>query len=455
MKSLLVLLFVSLTATAFAKDQAMDTTLDENGWNVVAEQDASAQLAHFVLVIRSGSLSDPVAFPGLAGFTGKALLRGTKTRPYRELMDAIERMGGSLSVSVDQSATTFRGKVLASQMDAFIDLLRDIFTFPAFEAQEMLALRGIVQGEIRSELQDGRKAAGRAVMQRIYRGTEMELPPQGTVASIAKITRVEAEAFFKSHYVRENIVIGVSSPLAVADAVKKITRGLNTIGHGASDARPIPAPSIRGRHAIIVNRSDMATTPMFFAVPGISDADGSSLELDLGNFVFGADFTSRLIQVLRAEHGWTYGAYSAFDQLLEPKAEPGLFSIYTFPSVQFTGDCMTTALSMFDKYVAAGITEEEFQSARDALANRYPFSMDTSEKRLDLRMREILTGRAYETPDHYRARLAALTREKVNATIAAKTSTDSVAISLVGDAETLRPYLIALPKIQTIETIEF
>ena len=44
----------------------------------------------------------------------------------------------------------------------------------------------------------------------------------------------------------------------------------------------------------------------------------SMLALETGNFVFGEDFTSRLMQVLRNENGWTYGVYSGFNQLMGP-----------------------------------------------------------------------------------------------------------------------------------------
>jgi hypothetical protein len=49
------------------------------GWTLVTEQDTNSLITQIRIVVRSGSLSDPSGMPGLANFTARALLRGTKT----------------------------------------------------------------------------------------------------------------------------------------------------------------------------------------------------------------------------------------------------------------------------------------------------------------------------------------------------------------------------------------
>src|SRR5271156_4184660 len=111
-------------------------TSDNTGWTFVTEQDPSAALSHIRVVVRSGSVSDPAGFPGLAHFTARALLRGTQTRPFQELNNSIETLGGSISVSVDQTQTVFNATVLTQNLDSFLDLVRDVMTNPAFDVAE-------------------------------------------------------------------------------------------------------------------------------------------------------------------------------------------------------------------------------------------------------------------------------------------------------------------------------
>ena len=145
---------VAMTTVAVPAGRA-----DSKGWNIVSEQDPGAALTHIKFVIRSGSLSDPAGKSGLAYFTARGMLRGTQTRPYQDLNNAIESLGGSISVSVDQTQTVFDTTVLTSDLDNFLSILRDVFTNPAFSVSDMNMLQKILFGEFRVSLQDGQTVA--------------------------------------------------------------------------------------------------------------------------------------------------------------------------------------------------------------------------------------------------------------------------------------------------------
>ena len=226
------------------------------------------------------------------------------------------------------------------------------------------------------------------------------------------------------------------------------------LAEGSLDQPRLPAPTLQGKRAVLVDRKQMSTSPLMIAVKGVSDSDPDLLPLEVGNFIFGADFTSRLMQVLRAENGWTYGAYSGFNQLFSPQAEAGVFSLYTFPSVEFASLAIQKALAMLEEYVQAGLSEDDFHEAIEALSNRYAFEVDTVEKRLNLKLREILTGHLYDSPESYRGKLGALTREQVNSVILRRTLLSDWAVSVVGDAETLLPVLNSLPGIESVEVLD-
>lgn len=426
---------------------------DKDGWTLITQQDPTASLVHIRIVVRSGSLSD-LNEPGLAYFTARAVLRGTKTRPYQELNNSIETLGATISATVDPTKTVFTATVLNQNLDSFLDLLRDVLTNPAFAVTEMNLLQKILYGELRSDLQESRNVAARALMQLAYVGLPLQNPVHGTVDSVSKITPQDATGFFKAHYSRENMVIAVTSPLTPADLTAKLQMKLDSVPHGTLDAQKQPASVIKGRQVVIVDQKGLSTVPIFMATAGASDADPDLFSLEAGNFIFGADFTSRLMQVLRAENGWTYGAYSGFGQLLSPQAEAGLFSIYLYPSAEHFGDAVAKALSMFEDYAHSGLTADELAFAKESLTNRYPFQLDSAEKRLDQTLRSSLTGRPLLTVDQYAAQVAALDLTKLNAAIAVRTDVQDIAIAVVGDAATLKPVLAALPGVKSVTVVQ-
>lgn len=443
--------FASFQSPVRAEDAV---TMNNAGWTFVTEQDPQSLLSRVQIVVRSGGLSDPAQLPGLAHFTARALLRGTKTRPFKDLTESIERLGASLAVRVDQDRTYLDGVVLSQNLDGFLDLLRDVLTQPAFDTKELLALQNMVQGELKVRLQDSRTLAARGMLKLAYRGTLAENYPLGTVRSVGRITPQDVDRFFRARYVRENIVVGVTSPFTRDQIVAKLASKLDSVPQGAVDAPAVPTPSLQGRRAMIVERKGMSTIPLFIAVNGVGEQDADLMALRVGNFVFGADFTSRLMQILRAENGWTYGAYSGFSQILQGKKEPGLFSLYTFPSAEFAALAIPKALSLLEEYSQAGVTEAEFEDARGALGLRYAFELDTAEKRLDLRMREVLNGHPNLSPEQYRAGLTSLRLEGVNRTISQKVKTEDLAIVAVGDPMILKPILSSLPGVESVEVID-
>jgi zinc protease len=429
------------------------TASDTTGWTIVTEQDPGAAITHLQFIFRSGSLSDPADKPGLAYFTARALLRGTLSRPYQELNHSIETLGAAIGVDVDPTQITYNASVLTENLDAFLDLMRDVLTQPAFSATDLGFLQKTVVGELSASLQDVRTLASRAVMKTIYKGMPLENPVEGTQSGISKITPQDASAFFRTHFVRENLIIGLTTPLTQIEAAAGIQSKLVSLPHGKLNAPTLPAPVFKGIQAVIVDRKDTETVPVFIVSPGVSDADPELLALETGNFIFGDDFTSRLMQVLRAQNGWTYGAFASYQQLLKPSAKAGVFSSYMFPAAEHIGLAVAKALSMFQDYASHGITADELKFATRAQVNRYPFQQDSAEKRLAQKTRKLLTGRDTLAPAEYSARIGRLGLAQVNSTIAAKTNFRDLLIAAVGDAAVLRPILEALPGVTSVRVV--
>jgi zinc protease len=404
--------------------------------------------------MRIGSLSDSSDRSGLAHFTARALLRGTHKKSFQELSLAVEILGGSISVNVDQSETMFRASVLTENLEPFLDLLHEILTEPRFDEEEFEMLKKILEGELEQSLQDPRALVSRALLQTAFRGTGLAQPAEGTLKGLEKIGLGDLKSFFAEHYSRANLIFGVTSATAEKKLSEMLKERLETLPSGKRVDQTFPVSSFKGRSAVVVERDEMSTVPLFLAIPGVSDSDPEMLSLEVGNFIFGDDFTARLMQVLRNQNGWTYGAYSGFAQLLGPKKQAGLFSVYLFPSAEFVEKAAPKTLELLENYSKNGLNEQEFEFAREALLNRYPFRLDSPEKRLTLRLREIVTGRKYLQPDEYRKQLSCLERSQVNDTIAKRTGVENLIISAAGDPSALEPILATLPGVGSVQKIE-
>jgi zinc protease len=421
---------------------------------LVIEPSTSKFLTHFQIMMRIGSLSDPESHSGLAHFTARALLRGTRTKSFQELSLAIEILGGSISVNVDQSETMFRASVLTQNLEPFLDLIQEILTEPRFDGDEFEMLKKILEGELEQSLQDPRALVSRALLQTAYVGTGLARPSEGTLQGLEKIELGDLKKFFTEHYSRSNLLFGITGATPENELRTLVTERLNTLPSGKRTEQGFPVSVFQNRKTVLIERDEMSTVPLFFAIPGVSDSDPEMLALEVGNFIFGDDFTARLMQVLRNQNGWTYGAYSGFAQLLGPKKQAGLFSVYLFPSAEFVEKAAPKTLELLENYAQNGLNEQEFEFAREALFSRYPFRLDSPEKRLTLKLREIVTGRKFLQPSEYRKQLSCLERKQVNDTIAKRTSTRNMIVSAAGDVSKLEPVFAGLSGFEGVQKIE-
>ena len=132
-----------------------------------------------------------------------------------------------------------------------------------------------------------------------------------------------------------NVLIAVSSSKPEAELKSILEKAFVGLPEGPRVATPpLPFHPIKGRTLFVVDRKGSSTTELAIGHLGIKADDPDREALETGMFVFGSDFTSRVPNVLRKEHGWTYGAYASYQLLDLPRKNGGAFLLYSFPRAE-------------------------------------------------------------------------------------------------------------------------
>lgn len=450
-------LLMSLSGgAALAKDSAHSSPRV-----IVIPQAPGSPLVTLDLIFRKGSVSDPLQASGLTQLTTRALLRGTKKKTAEELNFEIERLGAKLTVGVDTTLTHLHGVVLKKNLATYFKLLGELLTSPRFEERELEILKKTLLGEIDTTYENVRALGKQAVLNASLPMAAAR-PAFGRKSEVSKISREQVILRHQEVFAQDNLIAIVSGALNEAElrsAVKGLIRTLPSrtphlpLGKlGSQESAAIqapfkkaddrlPDPQLKGQRALIVPKEGLSTVPLYLVLRGIQDQSPDALALEVANFAFGADFTSKLMQELRNKTGWTYGAYSSFFHLVSPKPETGLFSIYTFPSTEFIQLAAPRTAELLLEFLTTGISESEFEMARNALARAAPFEMDTAEKRVGLAIRDALGGLPLESTLQRVKRLKALTHAQVQEALRKNLSVKGLLIALVGDPKILRPAL--------------
>ncbi|GAA3759424.1 M16 family metallopeptidase [Terriglobus aquaticus] len=347
-----------------------------NGMTILLLEKHEVPLVAVNLVLRSGSVADPVGKEGLASITAALLRRGTASHTAEQFSNAIDSIGMQYGAGVlldsSQVSTNFLKKDQATALALFTDTVLHP-TFPEAEFTKLLAQR---QDAVRSAKDNPQAVLGFYYRAFLYGNNPYGRPSSGDENSLKHITREDVLAFYKTNYTPANAILAVSGDF---DA-RAMRSALDAAFAGWQGKAPAPAPltamaPLKGRRVLLVDKPD--ATQSYFAVGniGINATDPDRGQLDVVNELFGGRFTSLLNTELRIKTGYTYGASSSFSE----NRVAGPFTIATFTRNATTGPAIDKTLEVLDTARAQGFTSNQLLSAKNTIAGTLPPELETAQ----------------------------------------------------------------------------
>jgi len=107
-----------------------------NGLKLMIVEQHELPLADFVLLVGSGSTTNPLAKTGVANLTAAMLREGTTTRKSLEIADQIAFLGIGLNSSSSWESSTISLHTPIAQLDSGLALFADVALHPSFPANE-------------------------------------------------------------------------------------------------------------------------------------------------------------------------------------------------------------------------------------------------------------------------------------------------------------------------------
>jgi zinc protease len=227
----------------------------------------------------------------------------------------------------------------------------------------------------------------------------------GTDQSLSRLTVDLARHEQQRTVTRDPAILGLAGDID-DELAAQITAQLAARLPGAPPRAPadltLPAP-LRGRRLILVDKPRRTQSQILFGQVGPRFGSEESIALLPVEAAFGGMFTSRLMQAIRVERGWSYGAGCK----LARGRGAHWFRVHLAPSADVTPDALALALSMYEQLCSGGITSDELEFASGFLCGGHAFSRATARQRL----RDSLRGEIFglpagfheQLPEHIRA----------------------------------------------------
>ncbi|WP_053739291.1 pitrilysin family protein [Nocardia sp. NRRL S-836] len=294
-----------------AELSTVDTTLP-NGLRVIAVQRATVPMVEVRLRVpfadpaRPGSGSTHAA---QAEILANTVLTGTATRSRVAIDTELALVGGELDAVVDPERLSFTGNALATGFGTVLDVLRDVLTDAAYPAEEVERERGRLVERI-TIARSQPNVIAREALQRVLYGDHPYAKEMPEADEVAAVSRDDVLALHRKALLPKGSTLVVVGDVEPAEAVAQIGAALES-WQGEDEAVQLPPlPPVKGGDVLLVHRAGAVQSQIRLAAQAIPRTDERYPALQLANLVFGGFFSSRLVENIREDKGYTYGARS-------------------------------------------------------------------------------------------------------------------------------------------------
>lgn len=410
-----------------------------NGMRLLVVQNRALPVVNLDLYVRSGAAADPADRLGLAQMTAALLDKGTPTRTAVQIAEAVEGVGGSMGAFSGADNVTLSVGVLSDQLPLAFELLSDAARNPTFPEQELETSRAQQIAGLRASLGQPGTLASRMFDQQVY-GAGHPYGRQRTPQSVAALTRDDVVAYHRAHFVPSNTLLVVSGDVTPAQAQEMAQRYFGSWSGGAAPEDRFAPPPARGRTEIyLVHRPNSVQSSIYVGNPGLQADNPDYYAAQVLNMVLGLSGDSRLEEILRGQHGWTYGARSRYNRLLGG----GTYLATTDVRVAVTDSALAELMVQLRRIRDEAVPQAELDRAKSFLVASFPGTVETSNQAATSLAATRLLGLPAEHLTSYPERIAAVTVADVQRVARQYLQPESAVIVVVGDAaqilERLRP----------------
>ncbi|MBP7738281.1 MAG: insulinase family protein [Spirochaetes bacterium] len=355
----------------------VEKSILKNGIRVFCIRDELPQVT-VIASIGFGKLYEKKESAGISDVIARAIsLGGSKNYPGPALHEAVDSMGGRLSVASSWEGTVISLKVLERFKKEAFAIVADLVANPAFDQRSLDTAKGLVADSIRRKYDDPAEIGFERVRDIIFGGEGYGSMP--TAEKVGAYTVEDVKRLWGTYCAGRNIMIGVSSSMDCAEANSLCREHFSAVapGFGSSydaDRTAILARVKASRGKIFFYQKDIPQSMVIVGTvaPDVSYAGGYALEIM--NFILGGgSFNSRLMTEIRVKRGLAYAVQS----IMKFRYKTGVFLAFAQVENKTLGEALGLLNQNIDRIAHEKISGEEMEWARKSTTNSFVFQFDT------------------------------------------------------------------------------
>ena len=450
--------------------QIVKTTLS-NGLKVWLVEDKKLPYLDFTILFGEGLSRDLKSTPGAMYLLSQMLDKGTDKHTEVELLNAVELLGASIDVSLDQDSISLSMEGLSDLHESVLDLFSEVVMSSVlprsvFEREKKKAVDSL---KISSE--NFSRFADRILVKYLFENHPYGHYPMGTVEGLKSVTYESVRDLYKSIFQKEKALLVVSGNYP-AGIIKKLENSFQewkshsvqnkkvqsdnsskkTAAAGRDAGVKQAASGFNRSPVLLVDQPAAVQSEIRVASPCLHKAHPDYLAFVLANYVLGGSMTSRLMADLRVKRGFTYGVAS----ILTALKHTGALTVKTAVRNQVLGEAIKETRKILEAFLDKGITEEELKTAKMSIKLKF-ISATQSADNYGAYLADNLFILGVDE-DYFRSlfkNLSSLSREEVNRVIKKHFHLNQVKILVLSPAGQVKAQLKSYPNLVVKSYSEF
>lgn len=406
-----------------------DRTLD-NGLRVLAARRPGVPMVE--LRLRVPFAGDDPTHPAIAELASSTLLTGTAGRDRVAIDDELAAVGADLGVSVDPERLLIGGSGLAEGLTVVLEVLADVLTGATHPDAEVSRERERLVERISVARAQPRTIA-REALQRKRFGDHPITREMPTGDEVAAVTAEQVRALQAVALVPRGSILVLVGDIDTAAAIAEVDKALAGWTSDTTARELSPPPALTPGDLLLVHRPGSVQSQLRLTAPALRREDPRYAALQLANLVFGGYFSSRWMENIREDKGYTYGAHSGTEFV------PGgaVLGVDTDVASDVTAAALLETRYELGRLTAVPPTAAELEAARSYAVGSLLISLDNQGGLASTLSALAADGIDVDWLRGHPARLDAVTVEEVAAVALEFFAPTAFTGVVVGDADVI------------------
>jgi len=379
----------------------------------------------------------------LSDIAAELLREGAGDRDAEAVAVAVAEMGGELKIAVDPHVTRIDLSVLSEHAPRAVALIADLLRRPALPESELERVKANFIRDLSVARSQPRAIAAEAFHAALYGPGH----PYGRVFPTEDQLRSyeidDVRAYYEQNFgaLRTRLYIAGRFDRDAVEAA---------IEAAFSDWREGPWPLVappdprQGPRLILIDRPGAPQSTIWLGLSAFGPENEAAIPLEVANAMLGGSFSSRIVQNIREDKGYTYSPSS---QLIY-NHQDGYWRFRADVSTDVTGAALKEVFKEIERLGDEKPPADETRRTRNYLAGIFVLRSASPWGLIDQIAFADFHDLAGSWLEDYVPRALDVDAETIREVVAQRIRPEDMTLVVVGDLEAVRPQVESLPRLQ-------